>query len=90
MRVREGAPQPVSIGRDDDQMHVVRHQAIAPDLGLGLDRRFREQVAIQRIILIIEEGRLTSIAALRHMVREAWKHQTGKSRHDSHIAKGAI
>ena len=90
MRVGEGAPQSVGVGGDDDQMHMVRHRAIAPDLGLGPVRRFGEQIAVQLIVLVVEEGRLAPIAALRHMARKAWKHQAVKTRHASHIAKWDI
>jgi len=66
MRVCGGALQSLGIGGGDDQMHVVR-QAIAPDFGLDLDRRFRRKIAVQRVILVVEEGRLAPISALRHM-----------------------
>ena len=35
MGIREGAPQPVLVGRHDDQVDVVGHEAIGPDLDYG-------------------------------------------------------
>src|SRR5581483_6314831 len=75
MRVGEGAAQPVLIRQHDDQMDVIRHQAVAPDLRLGLFRRRGEQVAIERVVAVLEEGRPPAIAALGHMIGHAGNDQ---------------
>ncbi|HEY1607488.1 MAG TPA: hypothetical protein VGF77_18020 [Allosphingosinicella sp.] len=86
MRIGECAPQPVLIGRNDDHMHVVRHQAVAPNFGVGLVRRLGEQIAIEPIIAVLEEGLLPAIPALRHMIGVTRQDETGKARHASDIA----
>jgi hypothetical protein len=83
MRVGERAPQPVLVGRHDDQMAVVRHQAIAPDLGAGLVRRLCEKIAIEPIIAILEEGLLAAIPTLRHVIGVTGQDETRKAGHSA-------
>ena len=75
VQIAEGAPQPFFIPRRHDGMHMVRHQAISPDLRAGLRRRYAEPVPIKLVIGIAEERPLATIAALRNVVRDAGDHQ---------------
>ncbi len=70
MQLAKGAAQSV-LGGDDDGVNKIGHQAITPDLDLRSRRRLCEQVEIQRVFAILEEGRLAPVAALRHVMREA-------------------
>ena len=65
MDIAEGSAQPVSIPRHGDDVDMVGHQAIAPDLDMGPAGRFGEQVEIELIIPIFEEGLLAPVTALR-------------------------
>ena len=51
MHPRQRAAQAVGIGRHQDQVHVVRHQAPGPHLDLGGAAMLGEQVAIERIVV---------------------------------------
>jgi len=62
-----------------DQMDVVRHQAIGPNLNAAPGTPFAHQPAIQGIIRVAKEHRLSAIAALRNMVRFTWNNNTGRS-----------
>ena len=66
VEVAEGAPQPVLVGGHDDGMDMIGHQAIGPDLGMRPLRRLREEIEVERIIRVLEEGRLAAVAALGH------------------------
>jgi hypothetical protein len=52
VRVRHALPQPIRIRRDDQQMHMVRHQAPRPDLGLRPLCRRAQLIQIEAVILI--------------------------------------
>jgi len=69
--VGDRAPEAMLVGRDDDQMDVVGHQAIGPDFAAGTARSVGQEVAIQRIIGVFEERLLTAVAALGHVIGRA-------------------
>jgi hypothetical protein len=81
MHARQRAAQAVRIGRHQDQMHVVRHQAPGPHLGLRGAAVFREQVAVKRIIGIAKEGFRAAIATLGDVVRMTGNDDAGEARH---------
>lgn len=69
MQIPEGAAQPIGVRGRQHDMDVVGHQAIAPHLGLRAQRRVRQQVEIERLVALLEEGRRAPIAPLRQMTR---------------------
>src|ERR1700722_1704143 len=81
MHPRERTAQPVGIRRHQDEVHMVRHQAPGPHLYLGRAAIFGEQVAIQCIVGIAEEGACATIAALGDMVRVTGNADTGEASH---------
>jgi hypothetical protein len=81
MHARECAAQPVRIGRHQDEVDVVRHQAPGPCLDFGGSTVFCEQVAIQRIIGVAEESARAAIAALGDMVRVTGDNDASEAGH---------
>src|SRR5712664_2039829 len=81
MHARQRAAQAIAVGRDQDQMHVVRHQAPGPDFDLGRAAMAGEQVAVERIVVVTEERPGLPIATLGDMVRETGNDDTGKAGH---------
>ena len=77
MEVGEGAAQPVLIGRHQDHMDVVGHQAPRPDLRPRSPGRLREKIAIERVVAFLKEGRAPPVAALGHMMRQAGDDEAG-------------
>ena len=65
------AGKAVSGRRHQDEVHVVRHQAIGPTCHRRLSATLREEIAIERIVRVLEEDRGATVAPLRDMVREA-------------------
>jgi hypothetical protein len=57
MHTRKRAAQPVRIGRHQDEVHVVRHQAPGPHFDRVRAAVCDEQVAIKRIVGVVEETR---------------------------------
>jgi hypothetical protein len=66
---RERAAQPVRIGRHQDEVHMVRHQAPGPHRDADVAAMFGEQVAVERIVTVAEERLRAAVAALGDMVR---------------------
>jgi hypothetical protein len=62
-------------------MDMVGHQAPCPDLHSGRATRRCEQIAIDRIIVIVEECSRPAVATLRHVVRQARNDDTSKTGH---------
>src|SRR5437879_1109624 len=81
MHPRERAAQPVRVGRHEDEVHMVRHQAPGPHLDLGRAAIFGEQIAVKRIVVVAEEGARAAIAALGDMVRVTGNYDTGEAGH---------
>jgi hypothetical protein len=89
VRVGERAPQSIRVGRHDDDMNVVGHEAIGPDLGSGPGHRFGQQLAIQDIIAILEEGLLAPVTALGDVVGQARQYEARKANHVGGYGAGA-
>jgi|HubBroStandDraft_5_1064220.scaffolds.fasta_scaffold125121_1 hypothetical protein len=66
---RQRTPQPVGIGRHQNEVHMVRDQTPGPHFDPGLAAMGGQQIAIQRVVRISEEGARAAIATLRDMVR---------------------
>src|SRR4051794_30783969 len=81
MHSRQRAAQSVSIGRNEDQVHMVRHQASGPHRDIGGAAMLGEQVAIERIVVVAEEGPRATVAALGDVVRVAGNDDTGEASH---------
>ncbi len=81
MHARKRAAQPVGIGRHQDQVDVVRHQAPGPHLDRGGAAIFGEQIAIKRIVEIAKEGTRAAVAALGHVMRMTGDDDTGEAGH---------
>jgi hypothetical protein len=61
---------PLSLLRIQDQVHVVWHQAISPHFHVRLARLLAKQIAVNLLIAIFKEYRLSSTTTLGHVVRE--------------------
>src|SRR4051812_44416675 len=76
-----GAAQRFGARWDDDQVNMVGHQAVRPDLdpraaaGLGHERD------VESVVVGAEEGALPAVAALGEVVRQIGNHGAGHSSH---------
>ena len=82
------AAQPVRIGRHQDEVNVIRHQAPAPHLDPGRGAIGGEQVAIKRIVGLAEESPRAAVAALGDMVRMTGDDDTGEAGHAAGCQSG--
>lgn len=76
----------VSALRLQDQMDVVGHQAVCPDLDARLQSLFGEQIEVDFVVAIVKEDGLAPVAALRDMVRKPRYDDASESRHGKTIA----
>jgi len=76
MRLAERPPEPLAGGGDEDQVDMVGHQAMAPDLDPVLARLLGEQVTVEFMVGVREEHGLAPIAALGDMMRQAGDDET--------------
>lgn len=69
MHRRERPAQAILIGGHQDQVNMVGHENPRPDLDARVGAVRAEQIAVERVILVAEEGLGTTIAPLRDMMR---------------------
>ena len=62
-------------------MHVVGHQAPRPHRDIGGAAVFGEQIAVERIIVVAEEGPRTAVATLGDVVRMTGDDDAGEAGH---------
>jgi hypothetical protein len=67
-------------------MDVVWHQTIGPHLDTGLAGLLGQQIAVDFVIAVLEEDRLSPIATLRHGVRQAGEDHSGETSHDRNLS----
>lgn len=77
MRLTNCTPQRVRFARNQDEVHMVGHEAIRPDLNASFEALLGQQIAIEFVIAILEKDRLAPIPALRDMVRKIRNHNAG-------------
>src|SRR4051794_19828261 len=84
----ERTPQTISVGWHQDEMNVIGHQAPGPDRDIGSLAAFRQEVAVERVVVVAEEHAGTTIAALGDEVRQSWNNNAGKTSHGG-ISQGS-
>lgn len=66
---------------NDDQVHVIWHQTVAPDLNLEATARFVKGSEVGFVVFRNKEGLLASISTLSNMMRDTRDHDSWESRH---------
>jgi hypothetical protein len=61
MRRLQGLGQAALRRGAGDQVDVVGHQAICPDLNAGLAHLLAQQIAVDSLVAILEDDRVTSV-----------------------------
>jgi hypothetical protein len=77
-----------TVGRlgDSDEVDMVGHQAVRPDLNVVDAARLRHQFQVRLIILIAKERWLAAISPLGEVVRQARYDNPCQSRHESSLS----
>jgi len=66
-------------------VHVIWPQAISPHFHVRLARLLAKEIAVNLLIAVFKENRFSTIATLRHVVRETGYHYAGQTRHEGEI-----
>jgi len=77
----EGEGQAVLAGAAEDQVNMVGHQAIGPDLDRGLAHLLGEQVAIDLLVAVFEEDRFRTVTLRRDVVGKTWDDDASAASH---------
>lgn len=77
VRLAERPPEPLGRRRRQDQMDVVRHEAVRPDRHTSLAAALAQEIQIETIILVAEERLHPPIAALRDVMGQLRHDETG-------------
>ena len=85
MRLPHRSPEPLLVPWRQDQVDVIGHEAPGPDLDARPLRLFGQQVAIDLLIPVLEEDRLTPIAPLGHVVRKTRNDDAGEASHTHNL-----
>ena len=56
---------------------MVGHEAVAPDIGLGLNGRLAEQVDIKPVVFVLKEDSISPVSTLGNVVRMTRNNDTG-------------
>jgi hypothetical protein len=89
MHCFERAMQPVRVCGDEDDVHMVRHQAVGDDLDPEITRVFVQKVQIGGHVTRTMEDPLATIPALSHVMGNPRKHHARSSRHASTLGRPA-
>src|SRR6202789_3988122 len=81
MRARQRQSEPGGVGGRENQMHMVGHQTISPNLDVEFGAGFGEPISIERVVVVAEENTLASVASLRDMMRRARENDACDARH---------
>jgi hypothetical protein len=77
----DSEPEPQFIGRNNNEMDVIGHQAVRPNLDASFPGLFGQEATIDVLVAVFEGDRLSSIAALRHMLRAVGNDDAGETGH---------
>ena len=69
---------------------MVGHQAPGPHLDLGRAAVLRQQIAVERVILVAEKGARAAVAALGDMMRNAGDDDAGETGHAKKMAPAKL
>ena len=86
MQVRENAPEPVRIGRNEDDMNMTHASGSKPRFPRWPGRRLGQKITVESVVVGAEERRFATIAALGDMMRSAGRHQASDTGHGSTMA----
>ena len=86
MCLADSASQPIGRLRDRDQVDVIGHEAIGPDLDLVSTAPLPHQLQVAAVVLVTEERLLSTVSPLRDVVRETRGDDTCQSGHDARLS----
>ena len=71
-----------------NQMDMVRHQAIGPNLNTPLPRLLCQQILVDFVIAFLKEDGFAAVPTLRHMMGQYRHHDARETGHTSELIAG--
>ena len=71
MGLADSSTKGLGVGRHEDQMDMIRHQAVGPHLDACLHGLLGQQIAVNLLIAILEKDSFTPVAMLGHVGRKS-------------------
>jgi len=87
MRRTQRPAEPGFIARAENEMDVVGHQTVCPNLHIRLAHLLGEHVAIDVLIAVFEKYRLAPVAARRHVMRISGNDDARETSHARPISR---
>jgi len=81
MGLPDSSPKSLFSGRDNNQMHMIRHEAIGPNRDGVARAPLSHEVNVGAVVRVIEEGPLSPVSSLRDVVRSTRDDNSGDPCH---------
>ena len=88
MRLAERPPERFLPVRHEDEMHMVRHQAVSPACDAVLAAPARQEIAIEFVVVVAEEHPLAPVAALGDVMGKTGDDEAGDAGHSGDRGHG--
>ena len=79
--IAERAPQTILVRWHRDDVYMIWHQTIGPDLDPRAHGGLRQEIEVEFVVAVLEERSLAPIAALGDVVRDAGQDRSWKASH---------
>ncbi len=89
MHHAQASTQSVVGGRHEEQMHVIRHQAVRQTRYARGGAGFAQQLQVAGVVSVTEEGLLATIPALRDVMGQTWNDDACKAGHAGLRSEGS-
>jgi hypothetical protein len=83
----DGPAEAIGRSRNHDEVDVVRHEAVGPDLDLAAVAPFCSESDVEAVIVRAEERPLSTVTALRDVVRQGGDDYAGQASHGERVAR---
>jgi len=82
MGFADSSTQPILGLGYSNQVDMIRHQTVCPDLNLSLPAPLSQQIDVLLLVLRTKECSLSTVSPLGDVMRNPWNHYPGDSRHN--------
>ena len=83
VRLSHRQPEPGVVLRRQDQVDVVGHEAIGPDLDTPAPDLFRQKIAVDLLVAVLKENRLAPVSTLGDVVGQSGNNDASETGHAS-------
>ena len=78
MQIGESPAQAVFVRRNEDDVHMIGHEAIDPDLRSGACAALCEKIELERVVAVLKEVPFTPVPHLGYVMRKTGGNETAR------------